>query len=170
VLSGDLAVKELQEAAPGFHARYSARSREYVYTIFAGAVRSPLTARYAYHCPRLLNVEAMHRACSYLVGEHDFLPFGWSPGEERDRPVTGRGTKRTVLRACCERQGEVVRVVIEADAFLRSMMRRIVGNLLLVGTGELTEAQFEGLLYLKHRRLPAVAAPANGLCLRRVNY
>ena len=170
VLPVDIAVAELREAVPGFHARHSARSREYVYTVYNGTVRSPLTARHAHHFSKLLDAEAIDRACSSLVGEHDFMPFGWPPSEERGRQVIGRGTVRTVLRASCERQGEVVRVLIEADAFLRSMVRRIVGNLLLVGTGELTAGQFEGLLHLKHRRLPAVAAPAHGLCLRKVNY
>jgi tRNA pseudouridine38-40 synthase len=170
LLPADIAVVELQEAMPRFHARYSARSREYVYTIHNGIIRSPLIARWAYHFPRPLDAEAMNQACACLVGEHDFLPFGWIPGGERDRPVTGRGTVRTVLRASCERQGDIVRVTIEADAFLRSMARRMVGNLLLVGAGELTAEQFKGLLQLTHRRLPGVAAPAHGLCLSKVKY
>jgi tRNA pseudouridine38-40 synthase len=61
-------------------------------------------------------------------------------------------------------------VEIEANAFLRQMVRRIVGNLLLVGTGELSVEDFAGLLQLKDRRTPAVGAPPQGLCLVRVNY
>jgi tRNA pseudouridine38-40 synthase len=63
-----------------------------------------------------------------------------------------------------------VYVELEADAFLRRMVRRIVGNLLLVGSGALTVEGFEGLLSLKHRRTPGVAAPAHGLCLLQVSY
>lgn len=207
VLTDDIAVTELREASPGFHARYSARSREYVYTIDNGAVRSPLAARYAYHYPRPLDAEAMERACACLVGEQDFLPFGWSPrGERRGRrgagegqvpssvgrgqvpsavgrgqvpssvgrgqvpSAVGRGTVRTVLRAGCRREDVFVYVEIEADAFLRRMVRRIVGNLLLVGSGELSVEGFGGLLSLTHRRTPGAAAPGHGLCLVKVNY
>jgi len=162
VLSQDIAVLELREALPGFHARYSAHSREYVYTIYNGTVRSPIHQRYAHCCPRPLDVEAMSGACSHLVGTHDFLPFGWPPH--------GENTVRTVYRAGCWRAGALVYLEIEADAFLRRMVRRIVGNLLLVGSGELSVEAFAALLSLKHRRTPAMDAPPQGLCLVRVNY
>jgi len=162
VLPQDVVLVELREALPGFHARYGAFSREYVYTIYNGPVRSPISQRYAYCYPRPLDVEAMDRACSYLLGAHDFLPFGWPP--------RGENTVRTVYRARCWRAEAFVYVEMEADAFLRRMVRRLVGNLLLVGSGELSVEGFAGLLSLKHRRTPAVDAPAQGLCLVRVNY
>ena len=180
VLPADVAVAELRGAPPGFHARYSARSREYVYTIYNGALRSPLVQRYAFHVSSPLDAAAMNRACAGLVGEHDFMAFGWSPrsdgrgqvpaSEAADRPSTGRGTVRRVLQAACRREGCFVCVDVVADAFLRRMVRRIVGNLLLVGTGELGIEQFSGLLKLRHRRTPGVAAPGHGLCLVKVNY
>jgi len=162
VLAPDIAIVELRAAPPGFHARYSARSREYVYTIYNGAVRSPLASRYAYQYARPLDAQAMDRACGHLIGTHDFLPFGWPP--------RGENTVRTVYRASCRRTGDFVHVEIEADAFLHKMVRRTVGNLLLVGIGELSTEDFAGLLSLKHRRTPAVEVPACGLCLVRVNY
>jgi tRNA pseudouridine38-40 synthase len=162
VVASDIVITQLQEATPGFHARYSARSREYVYTIHNGAVRSPLVSRYAYHYSRPLDAEAMDRALGCLVGTHDFLPFGWPP--------RGDNTVRTILQARCRRTGDFVYVDIEADAFLRRMVRRIVGNLLLVGTGELSAEGFAGLLALRDRRTPAVEAAAQGLCLTTVNY
>lgn len=162
VLPADVAIIALREAPSGFHARYDARSREYVYTIYNGTVRSPLAVRYAYHFARPLDVQAMDHACACLVGTHDFLPFGWPP--------RGENTVRTVYRAHCWREGDFVYVELEADAFLRAMVRRIVGNLLLVGTGELSVEGFAQLLSLRHRHTPAVAVPARGLCLVRVNY
>lgn len=182
VLPVDIAVVDLRQAPPGFHARYSARSREYVYTVYNGAVRSPLAARYAYHYAGPLDAEAMDRACACLVGEHDFLPFGWSPrGEAQSQdtavlgrsdvsPSVGRGTVRTVHRAGCRREGVFLYFEVEADAFLRRMVRRIVGNLMLVGSGDLSPEDFAELLSLKHRRTPGVAAPGHGLCLVKVNY
>jgi tRNA pseudouridine38-40 synthase len=162
VLAQDVALVDLREAPPGFHARYSALSREYVYTVYNGPVRSPISQRYAYCYPRVLDVEAMDRACSRLLGTHDFMPFGWPP--------RGENTIRTVYRAHCWREEAFVYVGMEADAFLRRMVRRLVGNLLLVGNGELSVEGFASLLSLRHRCTPAVDAPAQGLCLVRVNY
>jgi len=162
VLPRDIAVVGLKEGEPGFHARYSAHSREYRYTILNRPVRSPLALRYAHHCAKRLDVQAMDGACASLVGTHDFLAFGWPP--------RGDNTVRTVLRAACARAGEFVRVDIEGDAFLRRMVRRIVGNLMLVGLGNLSVRAFADLLSLGHRRTPATQAPASGLCLMTVNY
>jgi len=170
VLSQDVALVELREALPGFHARYSAFSREYVYTICNRAVRSPIYQRYALCYPKPLNVEAMDRACKGLLGTHDFLPFGWPPRARLDPAGLAGHTVRTLYRARCWQEGAFVYVQMEADAFLRRMVRRIVGNLLLVGSGELSVEGFAGLLSLKDRRTPAVDAPAQGLCLVRVNY
>jgi len=103
----------------------------------------------------------MQQACDCLLGRHDFRAFGSAP--------SGDNTVRTVRRAECKRAGEFVRVLIEADAFLRHMMRRIVGSLLLVGTGELALDGFAGLLWLQGLKA-ASAAPPQGLCLTRVNY
>jgi tRNA pseudouridine38-40 synthase len=161
-LPSDIAVLALGEAAQDFHARFSARSREYEYSILNRSVRSPLEERYAYLISRPLDAGAMDRACRCLVGTHDFLAFGWPP--------RGENTVRTVTQAECHRVGEFVYLRVEADAFLRSMVRRMVGNLILVGLGELSVEGMAGLLTQRHRRTPAVAAPAHGLCLDRVNY
>jgi tRNA pseudouridine38-40 synthase len=90
------------------------------------------------------------------------MPFGWPP--------QGENTVRTVVRAACRREGDFAYTEIEADAFLRRMVRRIVGNLLLVGRGGLSVEEFARLLGLKDRRTPAVEAPAHGLCLAGVKY
>jgi tRNA pseudouridine38-40 synthase len=162
VLARDVAIVQLRAVSSDFSARYSARSREYVYTILNRLERSPLGERYAYHYPKPLDDRAMDRACACLVGTRDFMPFGWPP--------RGDNTVRTVFRAGCRRQGDLVYVSITADAFLRSMVRRIVGNLMLVGCGVITVEEMAGLFALKHRRTPAVGAPAHGLCLVQVNY
>jgi tRNA pseudouridine38-40 synthase len=163
VLVEDVAIRELREAPPGFHSRFSARSREYRYTIYNGPVRSPLWRRSAYLYAKPLDEAAMDQACKCLVGTHDFLPFGWPPH--------GENTMRTVFDARVTRQGELVIVELTADAFLRRMVRRIVGNLVLVGCGELSVDGFAALLSLRHRRTPAAGgAPPQGLCLVRVNY
>jgi len=90
------------------------------------------------------------------------MPFGWAP--------QGDNTVRNVLRAGVYRNGEQVIFEIVADAFLRRMVRRLAGNLILVGLGRLSEDDFRGLLSLRSRRTPAVDAPPQGLCLVKVNY
>ncbi len=162
VLAEDVAIRELSQAPPGFHSRFSARSRQYRYTVYDCGVRSPLLRHRACHCGRPLDEEMMDRACRCLVGRHDFLPFGWPPG--------GENTVRNVFSAGVRREGDTVVFDIEADAFLRRMVRRLAGNLILVGTGALSVEGFAELMTLRHRRTPAVDAPPQGLCLVHVNY
>lgn len=162
VLAEDVAIRELRVAPTGFHSRFSALSREYCYTIYNADVRSPLTRWHAYHVDQRLDEGAMDRACQCLVGQHDFMPFGWAP--------QGDNTVRKVLRASVRRTRDQVVFEVVADAFLRRMVRRLVGNLILVGLGRLSEAGFRDLMLLRDRRTPAVDAPPQGLCLVRVNY
>ena len=91
VLPADIALRELQIAAPGFHPRYDARSRKYRYTVYSAPVRDPLSGRYSLHVKGAIDVEGMQQAASLLVGEHDFAAFG--------RPPHGDSTVRHVLVA-----------------------------------------------------------------------
>ena len=162
VLPRDIAVRELALAAEDFHPRFSAVSREYRYTIWNAPVRSPLVGRFAYHFPWPLDVAAMNEAASVLVGTHDFASFG--------RPPKGENTVRTVYQAKCTREGSFVYLDIVANAFLRRMVRSIVGTLLEVGTGKLFPADFREILEATDRRRASPPAPAHGLCLMKVNY
>jgi len=162
VLPAAIAVRELREAAPGFHARYSAQSRTYRYTIHNASTRSPLVARYAHHVPQPLDVNAMHDAAQALVGTHDFASFG--------RPPQGESTVREVKRAACWREGDRVYVEVEANAFLTGMMRRLVGMLIQVGLGATSRRDVERILKAKDPRTVKGKAPAHGLCLMNVKY
>lgn len=163
VLPRDIAIREMSEVPPDFHARYSAASREYRYTILNRPVRSPLAERFAHHFPTPLSVEPMAEACGHLVGRHDFASFG--------QPMKkGGSTVRTIHRARCWREGGTVYVEVVADAFLRRMVRRIVGGLLEVGTGRLSSEGFRESLFARDPSLIKVTAPPQGLCLVKVNY
>ncbi len=162
LLPPDIAVRELGEAEPEFHARKSALSRRYRYTIYNHPVRSPLTRLYAYHWAGPLDVAAMREAAKWLVGIHDFASFG------RARP--GGSTVRQVLDADCWQEGDFIYIEIEADGFLRGMVRSIVGTLLLVGRGELTPQGFKEIMEAKDRSRAGDAVPAQGLCLTQVRY
>ncbi len=171
-LPGDVAIRDLQGAATDFHPRFSARSRVYQYTVWSAAVRSPRWARFAHYVRLPLAVDPMNAAAQQLVGWHDFATFGVDP---EMGPGAGN-TQRQVLRAEWQRMpdpnadGSVYRFDIEANAFLRTMVRTIVAALLEVGRGRRTLEQFATLLATAERRLAPPPAPACGLCLVKVNY
>jgi len=156
-LPPDLAVRDVRRATDGFHPRYAARYREYRYSIWNGP-RSPLRERTALWVRQDLDVAAMARAASAFEGRHDFSAFGGTDPQ----PV------RTVHRLRVRRDGSLVTIDVRADAFLRGMVRRIVATLVAVGKGQLDPSAVPGLLTAGRPALRGAAAPARGLCLRRV--
>jgi tRNA pseudouridine38-40 synthase len=162
LLPCDIVVRELALAGPDFHPRFSARSREYHYRILNQPWRSPLAIRYAYHVATPLDIAAMAAASNALPGAHDFAAFGQAP--------QGDNTVRQVYKALWRSQGTELAFEIEANAFLRRMVRRLVGTLLLVGCGRLDVAAFGEILESGERGRAGPPAPPQGLCLVQVNY
>ena len=156
-LPPDVAISDLRRAPVGFNPRYAARYREYRYSIWNGP-RSPLRERTALWVRQALDVTAMARAGTAFEGRHDFSAFGGADPQ----PV------RTVHRLRVRRDGSMVTIDVRADAFLRGMVRRIVAALLAVGKGQLDPSAVPGLLTAGRPALRGAAAPARGLCLRRV--
>ncbi|HET7029245.1 MAG TPA: tRNA pseudouridine(38-40) synthase TruA [Candidatus Limnocylindrales bacterium] len=160
-LPPDVAVRAVRRTRSDFHPRHAARYRDYRYTVWNGP-RSPLRERQALWVRAPLDVAAMERAGQAFIGPHDFSAFG--------AVVGGRSPVRTVHAVRVRRQGSLVTIDVRANAFLRGMVRRIVAVLLDVGRGTLNE---EGVREALAARKPArngAAAPARGLCLRRVVY
>jgi tRNA pseudouridine38-40 synthase len=162
ILPHDIAVREVTLAEPDFHARFSAASRQYRYTILNQQVRSPLEGRYTYHYAQALDAAAMDGALRYLTGTHDFASFG--------QPTQGDSTMREVMHASCVREGNHVKIDLTANAFLRHMVRSIVGTLLLVGKGAIAPSDVRQILQARDRSAGGAPVPAHGLCLVRVNY
>lgn len=162
LLPFDIAILELSELPLDFHARKSALSRRYRYTIFNRPVRSPLSRLYAYHWVGELDLEAMKGALGFLIGVHDFASFG--------RARAGGSTMRQVLEVDCRREGDYIDIDLEANAFLKRMVRTIVGTVLLVGRGEVSPQGFKEVLAAKDRSRARDLLPAHGLCLTRVSY
>jgi tRNA pseudouridine38-40 synthase len=156
-LPPDVAVRDLRRAPAGFNPRYAARYREYRYSIWNGP-RSPLRERTALWVRSGLDVAAMAAAATALEGRHDFSAFGGTDPQ----PV------RTVHRIRVRQRGAEITIDVRADAFLRGMVRRIVAALLAVGKGKLEVSAMPGLLTAGKPALRGAAAPARGLCLRRV--
>jgi tRNA pseudouridine38-40 synthase len=164
-LPEDVAVLQVWEEEPNFHARHTAVRREYRYVIDNGRAVSPLLRRQAAYVARLLDVEAMHAAVQALVGQNDFAAF-------TDGPQEG-STVRTCYAAACQRVTlwgkPLVTVEIAANAFLRHMVRKIVGILLLVGEGRREADALAAVLHGEAKRPPPLA-PAHGLYLMNVMY
>jgi tRNA pseudouridine38-40 synthase len=175
VLPRDIAVREMEIAAPGFHPRYDARSRRYRYRIHNAAVRSPMARRHSLHVPYPLDTAAMDQAAQSLVGEHDFATFGQAPQGD----ITVRRVFSAVWdeRPCCcvgfdgtESRGRFLNLDIEGNAFLYRMVRSIVGTLLDVGQGRMSVGAFEEAFASCDRSQARKTVAPRGLCLVQVDY
>jgi tRNA pseudouridine38-40 synthase len=160
LLPEDIAVSHVEPAAEDFHARFSATGRTYEYRIRYGTERDPLERLREHHVAGTLDLAAMRDASRALVGRRDFTSF-----------AAGPGGLRTVRRAeWCDGGPGRVRFEITADAFLRGMVRAIVGTLLWVGRGKIDAAAFDAIVSARDRAKAGPSAPANGLCLVAVEY
>ena len=158
-----IAVRWARSVPDDFHARFSARSRSYVYLLRNEPVRSPLWAGRAGWCFQPLDVPAMAQAARSLVGEHDFSSFRSSQCQAA-HPV------RTLARLDIERHGELVVFHLQANAFLHHMVRNIVGSLVYVGMGRRPAPWIAGLLALRDRRQAAPTFQPDGLYLAAIGY
>ncbi|NPV03524.1 MAG: tRNA pseudouridine(38-40) synthase TruA [Syntrophaceae bacterium] len=165
LLPPDIVVKEMSEVPWEFHAQYNARGKVYRYRIFNNPVRTALERHRCWHVRRPLDLGAMQRAARHLLGTHDFSSFCASQSEVEDRV-------RTVTDARLVREeGEgMIAFWIEADGFLRHMVRNIVGTLVDVGRGAIPAEDMARIVGARDRRAAGQAAPARGLCLMEVKY
>jgi tRNA pseudouridine38-40 synthase len=160
-LPPDIAVKDAYVVNNGFDVRRDAWSREYRYSILNTFAPSPIMRRFTHLVPHPLDEEAMDRACQVLVGEHDFAPFC---------TVVGGRTRRRMFRAGVRRDADLVFLDMEANSFLPHQVRNTVGGLIRVGLGKTKVETFWELAGCGHAGAVGVTAPAQGLCLMKVNY
>jgi tRNA pseudouridine38-40 synthase len=161
VLPWDVRILGLEKAPPDFEARRSARSKVYEYRIIRAPRISPFDFRYALHWPFSLDLRAMRAAAPLFARREDFTAF--SSNRERN-PV------RAVRRSEVRKRGDEVVYTVEADGFLRYMVRTIVGTLLEIGRGKYPPERVEEIFRGRERSLAGPTAPAKGLCLVRVDY
>ncbi|WP_460762671.1 tRNA pseudouridine(38-40) synthase TruA [Lysobacter fragariae] len=139
-----------------FHARFSARARRYRYCILNRVVRPAFNRQVLAWERRHLDADAMHRAAQSLLGENDFSAF-------RTVHCQAPHARRDLQEVTIRREGDIVSVEIQANAFLHHMVRNIVGSLLMVGRGEQPEAWMAQLLAGRDRTKAGPTAPSQGL-------
>jgi tRNA pseudouridine38-40 synthase len=164
LLPRDIVVRDITEVPRDFHAQFNAQSKTYEYSLFNGPTRPALFRHYSWFVFGPLDLTAMSEAARMITGVHDFSSFCASGHESKSfvRDVHGCGF---------ETNGKgLIRFSIEADGFLKYMVRNIVGTLVEVGKGKRSPLDIPGILEARDRRKAGVTAPPQGLCLVDVKY
>jgi len=161
LLPSDVRVISLDLANPDFHARKMARSKVYQYRILYSHQISPFLFRYVHQWSSPLDLPLMKKAASLFVREDDFSGFS---SNRLIQPV------RKVFSSEINKKGSEIVFTVEANGFLRYMVRTMVGTLLEIGKGKMAAERIEEVFVKKNRALAGPTAPAKGLCLIKVNY
>lgn len=164
LLPEDIRVRRAETVPASFHARYSAKSKMYAYHLLVRNEADVFLRNTTWHVPGPLDLDAMRRCLARIEGEHDFSSF-------RSTGSTNRNPIRRVLRA--ELHGPercILTVRLEANGFLRHMVRNLVGTLVDVGRGRIPEEAFQGILEARDRQKAGIKAPPGGLFLMAVRY
>lgn len=163
MLPDDIAVVASELVDFDFHARFSAKGKEYHYYISLKKDRDPFTRNYYYHYPYPLNLDAMERAAQYFIGTYDFTSFCSAKTTVEDRV-------RTIEKLKLVRDEEKLFVQIKGNGFLYNMVRIIVGTLLEVGAGKRNPEDILQIINAKDRTKAGKTAPGHGLYLYKVYY
>ena len=165
LLPADIRILRCARAAADFHARFSAKEKEYRYRIWNAPVLPP-DRRFTFaHVPKPpLDLAAMRRAAKMLVGTHDFAAFSANPHRETN------GTVRTLKKLTVLREGNAIEIRAVGEGFLYKMVRSLAGHLIRVGKGAVAAEETAAILAGKMRTARVETAPARGLTLWRVTY
>jgi len=164
LLDDTIVIRDCRVVADDFHARYDAKGKIYQYHILNCRVGSAIRRKQVWHIRKALDFYAMQKAAAFVLGEHDFKAFEGtgSPRSSTVRKVTTAEISRS--------SGEDITFTIEADGFLRYMVRNIVGTLVAVGLSKMTPEGFRAVLTSGDRSKAGATAPPQGLFLVKVLY
>ncbi|MBN2468234.1 MAG: tRNA pseudouridine(38-40) synthase TruA [Deltaproteobacteria bacterium] len=163
LLPNDIMIRKIEEVDAIFHARFSAKSRIYEYHIWDNPLPSVFHRNYTWWIRDGLDASLMGKAVLHLLGHHDFSSFQGADKEEVF-------SEREVMTAAFERRGPKLVFSIEANAFLRHMVRNIIGTLIEVGKGKISPKNFFEIFAARDRRKAGITAPGCGLFLKHVRY
>lgn len=164
LLPAQIAIRSATDVEDAFHPRFSATGKHYCYTLLVRPERSPRWCRFAWHHPDALDVAAMVDAARALYGEHDFSAF-------RAAGCAARSAVRHIESIAIEqRDSERIAIHVRGNAFLRQMVRIVVGTLTEVGTGKRAVGEVAQILASRDRTQAGITAPPQGLELVEVFY
>jgi tRNA pseudouridine38-40 synthase len=164
LLPSDIAIREVREVDPSFHARLDSVSKVYLYRICNRPVRSALERNTSWFVWEPLDLERIGKALPLFKGTHDFSSFCSAHTDSQDHT-------RTILEIDAERDASgMISISVEADGFLRYMVRTIVGTLVDVGRGKTSPEEVAVILAARDRRRAGLTAPPHGLFLKDVKY
>jgi tRNA pseudouridine38-40 synthase len=158
-----VAVLEAAQAAPDFHARFSAVRRHYLFRILTRRPPPVLDAGKVWHVVHALDAEAMHVAAQALTGSHDFTTF-------RAAECQAKSPVKTLDRLDVRRAADEIHIEATARSFLHHQVRSMVGSLKLVGEGKWRPRDLADALAARDRSRCGPVAPPDGLYLVRVDY
>jgi tRNA pseudouridine38-40 synthase len=170
LLPKDVRVLAVSDMPDEFDARRSALSRMYRYLIWRGRVGLPFARHYTVECIDVLDVTAMEEAGSYLLGTHDFASFAGAGSDGSTIREMLSVSAKTHPMSLFTQSGEIIEITIEANAFLRHMVRNIVGTLMEVGRKKRKPDELLDILGAADRSHAGPTAPARGLYLMEVKY
>lgn len=161
IVGRDIAVYQIVRVGDEAHARFDATSRTYKY--FIGLEKSPFSYPFCWTPPYKLDVEAMNRAAKRLFDYTDFTSFSKLHTDVKTNNCR-------IDHACWQMEGDKLVFTVTADRFLRNMVRAIVGTLVEVGRGKITEQQFCKIIEKKDRCSAGTSVPGNALFLWDITY
>lgn len=162
-LPQDISCEASEDAEEDFHARFSAKSKIYVYKIHNAPLRNALKYKYSWHYPYKINTDLMKEACKYFLGEHDFKAFMASGGQQKT-------TVKTIYSLEVKTDGENIEIKIHANSYLYNMVRIIAGTLVYVGNGKIALNDIENVIKSGDRTSAGITAPPQGLFLYKIFY
>ena len=156
-LKDDITALAAWEVSDDFNARFSSKGKRYIYLIRNDVFRDPFLNRYSWHYPYELDFDRMKEAARHFVGTHDFKGFMACGGQQKT-------TVRTIRVCDVERGfGNIIKVTVEADAFLYNMVRIITGTLAYVGCGKIEPDDIPAIIESGDRKRGGITAPPQGL-------
>ncbi|MDU4269564.1 MAG: tRNA pseudouridine(38-40) synthase TruA [Enterococcus hirae] len=163
--SEDIAVKAVEIVSDDFHARYLVKEKTYQFRVDIGKPRSPFRRHYASYFPYPLDLSKIQRALPDLIGTHDFTSFCASGSSIEDKVRTIYEAKMEVNEA-----GDELLFTFRGNGFLYKMIRILVGTLLKIGNGRLSEDSIPEIIAKKDRNAAGPTAHPEGLYLYEVVY
>jgi tRNA pseudouridine38-40 synthase len=162
-LPHDICIKEVTSVPENFHARYNAKGKTYLYKIWNQEYPNPFMRKYSMHVKNKLDIDSMKKAAEYFIGEHDYTAFS-------NAKTNKKSMVREIYSVSIHENGGLIDITVSGNGFLYNMVRKIVGTLIAVGSGEATADIIPQIIASKERCQVRYIADACGLYLENVEY